>query len=222
MCGRYTLSDPGDLLQDLGVEHHDETLPRYNIAPTQGVLAVRPGDDGAARQAVTLRWGLIPFWAKDPSIGSRMINARSETVAEKPSFKHALKRRRCLIPADGFYEWTKVGKAKQPYHIHFPDRSPFVFAGLWERWTRGPEPLETCTLLTTDANGDLRPIHHRMPVILEGQARDAWLDPGIEDSEFLGTLLQPLADGSLELTPVSTLVNSPRNDSVDCLSPVIL
>lgn len=222
MCGRYTLSDPGDLLHELGVETPTGAVPRYNIAPTQDVLAVRADDTGSGRICVPLRWGLIPFWAKDAAIGNRMINARAETVAEKPSFKHALKRRRCLIPTDGFYEWVKVGKAKQPYHIHLPSRQSFVFAGLWERWTRGPEPIESCTILTTDANEDIRPVHHRMPVILEGETRDAWLDSDIEDTDLLRTMLQPLADDSLELTPVSTLVNSPRNETVDCLAPVIL
>lgn len=220
MCGRYTLSDPGDLLDELGVTAAPSLSPRYNIAPTQEVLAVRQeGDD---RLAVGLRWGLIPYWAKDAAIGNRMINARSETVAEKPSFKHALKRRRCLIPADGFYEWVKTSAKgpKQPYHIHFEGHRPFVFAGLWEVWKKGPEPIESCTVLTTDANEEIRPVHHRMPVILEGDKRDAWLDPSIEDSDLLSTLLGPLPDGSLQLTPVSTRVNSPRNDVPECLEPV--
>lgn len=218
MCGRYTLSDPGDLLEELAVQTTAQLTPRFNIAPTQEVLAVRQDDSG--RHSVGLRWGLIPFWAKDASIGQRMINARSETVAEKPSFKHALKRRRCLIPADGFYEWVKAGKAKQPYFIHFAERRPFVFAGLWEIWKKGPEPVESCTILTTDANQDIQPVHHRMPVILEGEKRDAWLDPDIEDSDLLTTLLDPLPEGCLHLTPVSTLVNSPRNDVAQCLEPI--
>ena len=220
MCGRYTLSDPGDLLLELDVVSHLPIEPRYNIAPTQAVLAIRGQDADPRPQAVQLRWGLVPYWAKDPSIGNRMINARSETAAEKPSFKQALKKRRCLIPTDGFYEWVKVGKAKQPYHIHLPQRRPFVFAGLWERWTRGPEPLETCTILTTAANDDVRPVHDRMPVILEGEARLAWLDPELQDSELLTSMLGPLPAGRLQLTAVSTLVNNPRNDSAACLEPL--
>ncbi len=220
MCGRYTLSDPGDLLKELHVEAALDITPRYNIAPTQNVLAIRSRDGDGPNEAVYLRWGLVPYWAKDPSIGNRMINARSETAAEKPSFRTAMKKRRCLIPSDGFYEWVKVGKAKQPYHIHLPERRPFVFAGLWERWTRGPEPLETCTILTTAANDDIRPVHDRMPVILESDARQTWLDPEVHDSELLTTMLRPLPPGKLQLTAVSTLVNSPRNETAACLEPL--
>ena len=227
MCGRYTLSDPGDLLDELGVKNPGWDLsPRYNIAPTQGVAAVRSAPDGPGmgqRELVALHWGLVPFWAKEKSIGNRMINARGESLAEKPSFRNALRRRRCLILADGFYEWAKVQGGKQPYHIHLRDHRPFVFAGLWEQWNKGPEgPLESCTIITTEANERIRPLHHRMPVILDGDARDLWLDPSVDDSGLLSTVLNPYDDDPIELTPVSRLVNNPRNETPDCLKPVEL
>ena len=219
MCGRYTLSDPGTLLEQMEVDADGADLvPRFNIAPTQGVPAIRQSHEGS-RHLSLLRWGLIPFWAKDMSIGNRMINARSETAAEKPSFKHAIKRRRCLLVTDGFYEWKKVPGGKQPMHIHMPDRRPFVFAGLWERWDKGPEPIESCTILTTRAGEQVAPVHDRMPVILEGQARDAWLDPSIQDPAGFSPLFEPFS-GELVLTPVSRLVNNPRNDSPQCIEPV--
>ncbi len=227
MCGRYTLSDPGDLLDELGVQNPGWDLsPRYNIAPTQGVAAVRTAPEGPAmgqRELVALHWGLVPFWAKEKSIGNRMINARGESLAEKPSFRNALRRRRCLILADGFYEWAKVQGGKQPYHIHLRDHRPFVFAGLWEQWNKGPEgPLESCTIITTEANERIRPLHHRMPVILDGDARDLWLDPDVDDSGLLTTVLKPYDDETIELTPVSRLVNNPRNETPDCLKSVEL
>jgi putative SOS response-associated peptidase YedK len=170
-----------------------------------------------------LRWGLIPVWAKEASMGSRMINARSETAAEKPSFRTAFKRRRCLIPADGFYEWRKIGKRKQPYHIHFTAGRPFTMAGLWESWSKGPEgTLETFTILTTAANKAISGLHHRMPVILEGDARELWLDSSVQNPELLSSLLVPHRGASLHLTPVSTLVNNVRNESPQCLVPVTL
>ena len=219
MCGRYTLSDPGQLLVDMNVDAHGAVLhPRFNIAPTQDVPVIRQADDGS-RHLSFLRWGLIPFWAKDPSIGNRMINARSETAAEKPSFKHAMKRRRCLVMTDGFYEWKKVSGGKQPIHIHRPKREPFVFAGLWERWTRGDQPVESCTVLTTSPSPTVANVHDRMPVILDGDARDFWLDPSVQDPSAFEPLLGPYG-GALELTPVSKLVNNPRNDSPECLTPL--
>ena len=220
MCGRYTLSDPGDLLTELGVEPPDdlELTPRYNIAPTQSVATVRASPQGEGRELALLHWGLIPFWAKEKKIGNRMINARSETVAEKPSFRNAYRKRRCLLLADGFYEWVKMGSAKQPHHIYLDDHQPFTLAGLWERWEKGPDgPIESCTILTTDANDTVRPLHHRMPVILEGEARDLWLDPSVQDPEALAPLLRPFPEGRIAHHPVSKLVNSPRNDVPACL-----
>lgn len=227
MCGRYTLSDPGDLLTDLGVEATNlELQPRYNIAPTQRVPVVRQqpdGDDGepGPRELVPLRWGLVPFWAKDLAIGNRMINARGETVAEKPAFRAALKKRRCLIPTNGFYEWAKEDGAKQPYFIHLRDRRAFVFAGLWESWSKGPEdPVETFTIITTEANDAVRPLHHRMPVILGPDAWDLWLDPAENDRDALTHLLQPWADDDIAYEAVSRMVNSPRNEGPELLEPI--
>jgi len=220
MCGRYTLSDPGDLMETLEIEDPGPIEARYNIAPTQNVPVVRASDDG--RELAHLRWGLIPFWADDPSIGNRMINARSETVAEKASFKHALKRRRCAIPADGFYEWKKMGGGKQPFHIHLPGLEPFVFAGLWERWTKGDEPVESCTIITADANDTIRDLHNRMPVILPEDALGLWLDPSVEDPEAVTRVLGPWQGEELEFFPVSRVVNSPANDRPECIEKIEL
>ena len=221
MCGRYTLSQPGDILNELGVppEEQHELTANYNIAPTQDVAIVR-ADASGQRHLATVRWGLIPFWAKDEKIGNQMINARGESVAEKPAFKNALKRRRCLLLADGFYEWKKQGAAKQPFHIHLLGHAPFVMAGLWERWTKGPEPIESCTVITTSANSKVAELHDRMPVILGGEARDLWLDDKIDDTEVLTSVLQPYPAEYMAFTPVSRMVNNPRNNSPDCLREI--
>ncbi len=220
MCGRYTLSHPGDLLTELGVEHTEPIRARYNVAPTQKRPAVRTAADGS-RELAPLRWGLIPFWAKDIKIGNRMINARSETVASKPAFRASFKRKRCAVLADGFYEWKKVEGGKQPYHIHMKDRRPFVFAGLWDRWDKGPiEPIESFTILTTRPNDKVAFVHDRMPVILPPEAIDAWLDPGLNDGSRLADLLQPFDADEMELTPVSKMVNRPSNDAPQCIDPV--
>src|SRR5262245_35107324 len=175
MCGRFTLATSRAQLADLFRLAGGPELPlRYNIAPTQPVPVVRAAGDG--RALALARWGLIPRWATDPAIGNRLINARSETVAEKPSFRDAFRKRRCLIPATGFYEWAKTAGGKQPYHFRLLDGRPFAFAGLWERWDRGGEPVESCTILTTAANAVVRPVHERMPVILPAEAFAAWLD----------------------------------------------
>ncbi|MEM7351192.1 MAG: SOS response-associated peptidase [Acidobacteriota bacterium] len=219
MCGRYTLSRPGDLLTELGVETTEPLSARYNIAPTQKVPAVRAAGD--SRELVTLRWGLIPFWAKDIKIGNRMINARSETVAEKPAFRASLKRKRCVILADGFYEWKKMSDGKQPFHIHLKDRKPFVFAGLWDRWDKGPiDPIESFTILTTSPNERVAELHNRMPVILTADALDQWLDPSINDAAQLLPLLQPYAAEAIEFSPVSKMVNRPANDQPQCMVPI--
>ena len=226
MCGRYTLTVPlPDLVDVFDVAppgfHH---APRYNIAPTQEAPVVA-WDSGGRRMGL-LRWGLVPSWARDPGMGSRLINARSETVAEKPSFRQAFRKRRCLVPADGFYEWRQEGGSpagkgsKQPYWIYRATREPFAFAGLRERWAP-PEgdPLHTFTILTTESTEVVRGIHPRMPVILEPGAWDLWLQPGASSEELLG-LLVPSAPEDLRAHPVSTLVNSPRHDGPECIEAV--
>ncbi len=222
MCGRYTLTHPGDLLEELGVDSPPQLTPRYNVAPTQNAPVVRAAAQGGRRLDL-LRWGLVPFWAQDPKIGNRMINARSETAAEKPSFRHALKQRRCVVPADGFYEWKKVGGgAKQPYHIHLRGRRPFVFAGLWERWTKGPEPIESFTILTTSPNDKVAELHDRMPVILPREAWDLWLDPSVGDAARVAALMGPCNSGEITFVPVSKMVNRPGNDRPECVQPIQL
>jgi putative SOS response-associated peptidase YedK len=192
--------------------------PRFNIAPTQPVAAVRLGETGGQREGVLLRWGLVPGWAKDPAMGSRLINARAETVAEKPSFRSAFKRRRCLIPADGYYEWQKTGSRKQPFFIRLKDERAFAFAGLWESWDKGGEgPLETCTIITTESNELTADIHPRMPVILDPRDYPVWLDPAVDDRRQLEPLLKPYAASDMQLDPVSIYVNSPRNEGPDCI-----
>ncbi|MBT5415836.1 MAG: SOS response-associated peptidase, partial [Rhodospirillaceae bacterium] len=192
MCGRYSLTTPPEALR--GLLDFDGPTPnlaaRYNIAPRQAVPVVRCEGTGE-RHLVMLRWGLVPYWAKDEGIGDRLINARSETAAEKPSFRRAMETRRCLIPVDGFYEWKAAGKLKQPYRIELDGRRPFAFAGLWERWEKGAGgSLETCAILTTEANDRLRAIHHRMPVILDPAAYGAWLDVEARDPRAVAPLLR--------------------------------
>jgi putative SOS response-associated peptidase YedK len=193
----------------------EEVGPRYNIAPTQTVIVV--ADDGT-RHLTQMRWGLIPSWAKDPAIGNRMINARAETVATKPAFRVALRKRRCLIPADGFYEWHPIGRRKQPIYISLKSREPFSFAGLWEAWTAPDgQEIKTCTIITCEANEVLKPIHDRMPVILTPEAETVWLDPTIQDPERLLPLLVPYPADEIEAYPVSTTVNNPAHDIPQCI-----
>ena len=223
MCGRYTLRTRlNQLLQIYGAQSEVELTPRYNIAPTQDVAAIRATADATSRELVLLHWGLIPSWAKDPKIGNRMINARGETVAEKPSFRAALKRRRCLVLADGFYEWRKEGKAKQPYYIHMKDEEPIAFAGLWEHWRGNGLTIESCTIITTSANQLMSDLHDRMPVILSGNDINTWLDPQIEDADTLLPMLDPYPDNEMEAYPVSTLVNSAKNERSECVEPLEL
>lgn len=186
--------------------------PRYNIAPTQVVPILRLGDDGQ-REIVPARWGLVPAWAEDPAIGSRMINARAETAGQKPAFRSALKRRRCIVPASGFYEWQKTegSGTKQPWFIHRVGGGVLAMAGLWERWDRGDEPLESFTILTTSPNALMERLHDRMPVLLEPQEHARWLDAGA-DADEIASMLDAAPDGALEARRVSTRVNSPRND----------
>lgn len=219
MCGRYTLTTkPKDLAVAFGLAAPPVDLqPRYNIAPSQSIAVITGHQP---RQLDWFRWGLVPSWAKDPAIGHRMINARAETAAEKPSFRSALRRRRCLIPADGFYEWRREGKHKVPTYIRLTTHQPFAFAGLWETWkATNDETLRTCTILTTTPNEFVAPIHDRMPVILAPQDYDVWLDEEVHDSELLRHLLVPYPAEGMEAFSVSTLVNAPANDGPECLEP---
>jgi putative SOS response-associated peptidase YedK len=221
MCGRFTLTaDLEEIAQRFSVSPPPNANynPRYNIAPTQNVIVV---SNTGQRQLTQMRWGLIPSWAKDPSIGNRMINARSESLAEKPSFRTALKKRRCVIPADGFYEWQKLGKVKQPVRIVLKSREPFGFAGLWERWT-SPEGHEllTCTIITTAANELLQKVHDRMPVILSREHEEQWLDPGIDDPKKLSGLLVSYPSALMEFYVVSREVNSPSVDKPSNIEPI--
>jgi putative SOS response-associated peptidase YedK len=221
MCGRFTISvEPGELTEVLGVETVPDVRKRYNVAPSQTVLAARVNDAGK-REAVLLRWGLVPWWAKDIKIGYSLINARCETVATKPSFRSAFKKRRCVIPADGFFEWKAVGKVKHPHWFHRKDRKAFLFAGLWERWEpEGGEPIESCSIVTTEANDIVKPYHDRMPVILSGLAADRWIKPGDITPEAAAELLKPAPKSFLIENEVSTVVNTPKTDSPECIEAV--
>jgi putative SOS response-associated peptidase YedK len=200
-----------------GLDETPDVELRYNVAPTQQVVAVRLRPDAEKRELVLLRWGLIPHWADDPSIGNRMINARAETVADKPAYRQAFKKRRCLVVADGFYEWKKIDGKKQPYYIRLKDDRPFGFAGLWERWNREGEEIQSCTIITTEPNELMKPIHNRMPVIVPSGDYDRWLDPEFEDGEALRQVLQCYSSDAMEAYPVSTLVNNPRNETAGCI-----
>lgn len=220
MCGRYTLKSPIDVLvKEFGITGPvPEIQPSYNVAPGREVAAVTTGSDGG-RHLETLKWGLVPSWAKDPGIGNRMINARSETAADKPSFRKPLKERRCLILADGFYEWRKLGNGKQPFYIRMEDGKPFAFAGLWERWERDGMEIRSCAILTTQANDLVRKVHDRMPVILPAEARETWLDPDEHDPDALLPLLVPYPSAAMAAYPVSRAVNRPSNDGPDLVEP---
>lgn len=222
MCGRFSLwlslTDLVDAFPDFIFPA--EMPPRYNIAPTQDVAVV---PNNGQNQVEFFRWGLVPFWAKDPSIGNRMINARAETVAEKPAFRAAYRRRRCLILADGFYEWrTEPGsRVKTPMYVRLASGKPFAFAGLWERWRPDDTPLLTCTIITTRPNTLLAPIHNRMPVILPPEAHARWLDPAEQRSGALDDLLKPYPAEQMVAYAVSRLVNSPANDVPACIEPAV-
>jgi putative SOS response-associated peptidase YedK len=223
MCGRFTLRTPtGVLAEEFSLLDVPECEPRYNIAPTQPAAVVRataPGPD-APRRCDMLRWGLIPSWAADPSIGARLINARSETASVKPAFRAALRRRRCLIAADGFYEWQRTGRTKQPFLFRMRRQSPFGFAGLWETW-EGPDhaALTTCTILTTEASDPVRPIHDRMPIIVRPEDYATWLDPAIQPADAIAELLRPWAGDALLAQRVGMWVNSPSHEDRRCIEP---
>jgi putative SOS response-associated peptidase YedK len=224
MCGRYTSTTPPSLLAERfavdEVRLDEDLAPRWNVAPTLAVLAVAESPSSGQRRLGTFRWGLVPSWAKDPSAGSKMINARAETVAEKPAYRKALVKRRCIIPADAFYEWHD----KRPHAIARRDGEPLAFAGLWEVW-RNPNdpdrsPLRSCVIITTQANDALAPLHDRMPVVLPPEAWDAWLDPKNGDVEQLQAMLVPAPSEDFVSWPVRPLVNKPVNEGPELIEPL--
>jgi len=220
MCGRFTLHHPAaEVAEVFGVQQVLFPItPRYNIAPSQPVAVVlREGD---IRCLDAYKWGLVPSWARDPKVGNRMINARAETLSEKPSFRAAFARRRCLIPADGFYEWKREGDARRPFHIRLRDGRPFALAGLWEEW-QAPDgaPLRTCAIITVEPNPLMAQVHNRMPAILGPEAREVWLDPSVNQGRDLQRLLTPYPDQEMEAYPVSKRVNAPVFDDPACIQP---
>ncbi len=220
MCGRFTLTADTKKLAEAfsGYEIPESLPPRYNIAPAQPVAVIA---NNGLHKLEFFQWGLIPGWAKDPAIGNRMINARAETLAEKPAFKHAYKRRRCLVLADGFYEWQKVNGGKTPMYIRLAGGEPFGLAGLWEAWHGPDESLVlSCTIITTSPNSLLANIHNRMPVILPPFAYELWLDPAEHSPAQLNDLLKPYPAETMTAYPVSTLVNNPKNDLPECVLPL--
>ena len=220
MCGRFAqtktvkeIAEEFDISQILC-----ELQPSYNIAPTHNVAAIINYDE---KKLVTFKWGLIPHWAKDSAIGYKMINARAETIAEKPSYRYPFKKQRCLIIADGFYEWRKQVKTKIPFYLHLKSNKLFGFAGLYDVWTSPKgEKISTCTIITTEANELLQPIHHRMPVILTKENETVWLDSNLEDKQKLLPLLKPYISSKMEVYEVSNFVNSPKNNSPECVKPI--
>jgi putative SOS response-associated peptidase YedK len=222
MCGRFAFYSPHEAVARLfGVPNAPEIEPRYNIAPTQHVASVRESE-GSGRALAMLYWGLVPSWAKERAIGARMINARGETLRDKPSFRSAYRRRRCLVLASGYYEWQRSGSVKQPYFISMPDGEPFGMAGLWESW-RDPangEPLESCCIVTTSPAPSVAHVHDRMPVIVQPGDYAEWLDPDNADVDRLDRLLVPWQAGGLEARPVSRRVNDARNQGADLMEPL--
>ena len=218
MCGRFTLSQPINAIASaFNIAQIPPLEPRYNIAPTQLIPSILSAP-GGEKQLQMLRWGLIPSWAKDAKISAKLINARAETVSEKPSFKAAFKRRRCLIVADGFYEWQRQEKKKQPYYFRLQNAQLFAFAGLWEQWKSPDEDIiNSCTILTTEANDLLRPIHDRMPVILESKNYELWLDSEAQQPQ-LQQLLRPYQADLMTSYTVSTKVNNPKNNTPECIN----
>ncbi len=221
MCGRFTLATSAQqVAEHFGLAEVPELSPRYNIAPTQSVAIVRRPGDGEAPVLEFRRWGLIPSWAKDPGIGSRMINARLETAAEKPAFRAAFRRRRCLVPADGFYEWQPHPKRRRPHHVRLTEGELFGLAGLFEAW-KSPEgeTIESCTLLTTAAIAALRTLHDRMPILVDPEHYGGWLDPDLLDPEAIRSLTHSNLSDRLHFHPVGFHVNNPRNDDRICIEP---
>ena len=221
MCGRFTLRTKAEeivlhfMLADMPI-----LKPRYNIAPTQNVATIRFDLQRGSRQLSLLRWGLIPSWADNPAIGNRLINARSESVAIKPAFRQAFQKGRCLVVADGFFEWKKTGVTKQPYYIRLNDDKPFAFAGLSEHWHRGDQIIDSCTIITTEANKLMADIHDRMPAILSPDDYDLWLEPDFHGQGKLLKMLRPYSADEMEANSVSTAVNNPRNDTPECVQTI--
>lgn len=217
MCGRFTLiTDISKIAAHFGVAPTLAAQPRYNVAPTQNVVAILKN---GTTHLDSLRWGLIPSWAKDEAIGARMINARAETLAEKPSFKNLLRNKRCLIVADGFYEWRSEGREKTPMYITLQDGQPFAFAGLWDVWKNpAGEPVQSCTIITTEPNELMASIHNRMPAILRPGAYEDWLNPQLRDPDVLTHWLSPYPTELMAARPVSKLVNNPKNDTATILA----
>jgi len=223
MCGRFVLMTPGkSLAEHFMLDEAPSLEPRYNIAPTQPVAMIKQKAGTSLRELKMVRWGLIPFWAKEAKMGAGFINARSETAADRPAFRAAFKMRRCLIPADGFYEWKKLEKGKDLYLVVLSDRLPFAFAGLWESWKSfDGELIESCTILTTDANDLVQPIHDRMPAILSPNDYELWLNPEIKTPESLKHILKPFPSEEMIMFPVSGKVNKASYDGADCVEPLI-
>jgi putative SOS response-associated peptidase YedK len=221
MCGRYTLASRAEVIEERFGVPVPPTLPkRFNIAPSQLILAVRDNPGSGERELVALQWGFVPFWADDPDIGSRMINARSETAATKPAFRASFRSRRCLIVADGFYEWQARNGKKQPYYVRLKSGLPFGIAGLWDHWDKQGEPIESCTILTCDANEPMSGIHERMPVVIPPESFGVWLDPGNRDAGKLAKLLRPFHPDEMTAYPVSTLVNNVKINSSGFIEPI--
>jgi putative SOS response-associated peptidase YedK len=219
MCGRYMLTTPVEAMQRVfRFAERPNFPPRYNIAPTQDVPIVRRSREGDRRELILVRWGLVPYWADDVAIGNKLINARAESLERTPAFREAYRRRRCLVPADGFFEWKKDGKARQPLLVRRKDGAPFAFAGLWERWKQPDgNVLRSCTIVTCPPNELVAPVHDRMPVILGPADFERWLDTDAGGRE----LLKPCPSEWLEAFPVNPKVNSPANDDPECIAPLI-
>lgn len=221
MCGRFSLSQPKEALAERFQLDVPSLESQYNIAPTDSVATVLAHLANKKRQFRLLQWGLIPSWAKDPKIGAKMINARAETVAEKPAFRSAFKNRRCLVLADGFYEWQQLQGKKQPYYIQIQDGQPFAFAGLWEHWQGSDgSVIDSCTLITTEPNELLSPIHNRMPVILKPENYDLWLAVDVQKLELLHPLLCPYPANEMVAFPVNTQVNNPANNPPELVKAI--
>jgi len=219
MCGRFVLHTPPPALADyFDIDAIPDMAASYNITPSQPVAAVRK--PGQQREMAMLRWGLVPSWAQELKTNYSMINARAETVAEKPAYRTAFRQRRCLIPADGFYEWKQTPDGKQPYYIRMQQDGVFALAGLWERWEKQDEVVESCSIIVTQANDTIRPVHDRMPVIIRSSDFDRWLDPECRDAAAMKALLQPWPAGEMTAYPVGKYVNRPVNNDAQCIAPL--
>jgi len=212
MCGRFFIDlSPSDILERFNIPGQESFFQNYNITPSQHIAAIRAGDTG--RELVRLKWGLLPSWSKTDKSQYSMINARAETVHSKPAYRNAFRQRRCLIPASGFYEWQKTATGKQPWAIGMKDDAPFAMAGIWEHWQQGEQVIESCSIIVTESNDCIRPIHDRMPCIISAEEYDQWLDKGNTKTDDLLPLLRSYPSDAMKAWPVSTRVNSPANNS---------